>query len=136
MSLNGKFMAGSDGPFLRQKVKDLLEAGTRKLILDFAGVPYIDSTGLGFLAGSRASAETAGAKLVLAGINRHVRKVLDELKLSPLFDMVANESEALALLQEGKVAPPGAEKPRAGAKAAKSKRDSTPPDPTGPNSAT
>lgn len=52
LSLSGKFLAGSDGPYLRQKVKDLMDAGTRKLIIDFAEVPYIDSTGLGFLAGA------------------------------------------------------------------------------------
>jgi anti-anti-sigma factor len=100
MSLTGKFMAGGDGPFLRQKVKDLLEAGSRKLLLDFSGVPYIDSTGLGFLAGSRATVESAGAKLVLAGVNPHVRKVLDDLKLSPLFDILPNESAGIARLQE------------------------------------
>ena len=36
LSLSGKFLAGSDGPYLRQKVKDLMDAGTRKLIIDFA----------------------------------------------------------------------------------------------------
>ena len=33
--LSGKFLAGSDGPFLRQKVKDLIEAGTKELVIDF-----------------------------------------------------------------------------------------------------
>ena len=63
MSLSGKFLAGSDGPFLRQKVKDLTDAGTKKLILDFGGVPYIDSTGLGFLVGSLKTVEEARAIL-------------------------------------------------------------------------
>jgi len=27
LKLSGKFLAGSDGPFLRQKVQDLLDAG-------------------------------------------------------------------------------------------------------------
>ena len=53
MRLSGRFIAGGDGPFLRQKVTDLVEAGSRKIILDFEDVPYLDSTGLGFLAGSQ-----------------------------------------------------------------------------------
>src|SRR5256885_15525605 len=76
MSLTGKFLAGGDGPFLRQKVKDLTEAGTRKLIIDFSGVPYIDSTGLGVLGGSRQGAEEASARLVLASLSKHVKRSL------------------------------------------------------------
>ena len=33
LSLSGKFLAGSDGPYLRQKVKDLMDAGTKKVVL-------------------------------------------------------------------------------------------------------
>src|SRR5690349_15342607 len=98
MNLDGQFVAGGDGPFLRQKVKDLIEAGTRKLIINFAGVPYIDSTGLGFLAGSRVTAENGGANMVLASINAHVMRILDEVRLSPFFVIAKDENAALATL--------------------------------------
>ncbi|HKS94979.1 MAG TPA: STAS domain-containing protein [Terriglobia bacterium] len=100
MSLSGKFLAGSDGPFLRQKVKDLTETGTKKLIVDFAGVPYIDSTGLGFLVGSRKTAESAQATLVLANLNPHVKRILDNVRLSPFFLIAKNEADAFAKLKE------------------------------------
>ena len=83
MGLTGKFVAGSDGPFLRQKVKDLIDAGAKKLVLDFTEVPYIDSTGLGFLAGSRVTAQNAGVSVVLAGVNQHVKRILDGVRLTP-----------------------------------------------------
>ena len=102
--LSGKFLAGSDGPYLRQKVKDLTEAGTRKLIINFAEVPYIDSTGLGFLAGSRVTAQNAGVRLILAEVNSHVRRILDDLNLSQFF--VITPSEAAALEYLGKPDPP------------------------------
>jgi anti-sigma B factor antagonist len=98
--LSGKFLAGSDGPFLRQKVNDLIDAGSRKLILDFAEVPYIDSTGLGFLAGSHKAAQAAGVSVILASLNQHVRKVLDSVQLSQFFVIAGNEPEALAKLKE------------------------------------
>ena len=98
--LSGKFLAGGDGPFLRQKVNDLIEAGSRKLILDFTDVPYIDSTGLGFLAGSHKAAQGAGVSVVLASLNQHVRKVLDSVQLSQFFVIAASEAEALAKLKE------------------------------------
>lgn len=99
MTLTGKFLAGSDGPFLRQKVKELTETGTKKLVVDFSGVPYIDSTGLGFLVGSRKTAESAKATLVLASLNQHVKRILDNVRLSPFFLIAKNEAEALAKLQ-------------------------------------
>ncbi len=100
LSLSGKFVAGSDGPYMRQKVKDLMEAGTRKLIVDFADVPYIDSTGLGFLAGARVSAQNAGARIVLADLNPHVRRILDEVNLSQFFVLAGNEAAAVAMLNQ------------------------------------
>jgi anti-anti-sigma factor len=100
VSLSGKFLAGSDGPYLRQKVKDFVEAGTRKLIIDFSEVPYIDSTGLGFLAGARVTTQNAGAQMVLANLNTHVRKILDDVKLSPFFIIAPDEAAAIAKLNE------------------------------------
>ena len=98
LSLSGKFLAGSDGPYLRQKVKDLMDAGTKKLMIDFAEVPYIDSTGLGFLAGARVTAQNAGARIVLSNINPHVRKILDDVNLTQFFVLAGNEAAAMALL--------------------------------------
>jgi anti-sigma B factor antagonist len=100
MSLSGKFLAGSDGPFLRQKVKDLIDAGTRKLVLDFSDVPYIDSTGLGFLAGSRVTAQNAGVALVLAGLNEHVRKIMDGVRLTQFFVVVDEVASAVSKVNE------------------------------------
>lgn len=104
VSLSGRFLAGGDGPYLRQKVAELIEMGTRKLVLDFGEVPYIDSTGLGFLAGARVTTEHAGARMVLADINPHVRRILDDVKLAQFFVIADNEEAALRELD--KAAPP------------------------------
>ncbi len=101
LGLSGRFLAGSDGPYLRQKVKDLMDAGTRKLIIHFADVPYIDSTGLGFLAGARVTVQNAGAQIVLAGLNRHVMKILDDVNLTQFFVIAEDEAAAMALLSQG-----------------------------------
>jgi anti-anti-sigma factor len=100
MSLSGRFLAGSDGPYLRQKVKDFIDAGTKKLIVDFSEVPYIDSTGLGFLAGARVTAQNAGARMVLANVNTHVQKILDDVKLSQFFVIAPDEAAAMAKVNE------------------------------------
>jgi len=117
MSLDGKFLAGADGPFLRQKVKDLIDAGAAHLVIDFTEVPYIDSTGLGFLAGTREVAEASQVSLALAALNDHVLKVLDSVKLTPFFVIAKDVPNAVAKVKRGAT---GVGAPKA-AKAKKSK---------------
>jgi anti-sigma B factor antagonist len=100
LRLQGKFIAGEDGPQCREKVGKLIDSGTRKLIFDFSGVPYIDSTGLGFLAGCRAAIQKAGARLVLVSLDERVRRVLDEVKLSDYFVIVEDEARGITRLGE------------------------------------
>ena len=129
MRLSGKFIAGSDGPFLRQKAADLIDAGSRKLILDFEDVPYIDSTGLGFLARSQELARKTGATIVLANLNEHVRKVIESVQLTKFFLIAANEAEAIEQLKGA--APAGDEQPNAPAKGGKGRKRATPSEPQG-----
>ena len=124
MSLSGKFLAGGDGPFLRQKVKDLIDAGTRKMVIDFAEVPYIDSTGLGFLAGSRVTTQNAGVSLVLSGMNQHVRRILDGVRLTSFFVLAEDEAGALTKVNEG--VPANAIRDKVPEKGQKKKRSSAP----------
>jgi anti-anti-sigma factor len=122
VSLSGKFLAGSDGPFLRQKIKDFIDAGTRKLIIDFSDVPYIDSTGLGFLAGARVTAQNAGTRMVLANLNVHVQKILDDVKLSQFFVIAPDDAAAMARVNEAD--PLAQDAPSDAAKRPKGKRRS------------
>jgi anti-anti-sigma factor len=122
VSLSGKFLAGSDGPYLRQKVKDLIDAGTRKLIIDFSDVPYIDSTGLGFLAGARVTAQNAGTRMVLANVNVHVQKILDDVKLSQFFVIAPDDAAAMGKVNEAD--PLAQDAPSDAAKRPKGKRRS------------
>jgi len=99
LSIDGRFLAGGDGPYLRQKVKDLIDAGVRHMVINFEGVPYIDSTGLGFLAGSRITTQNAGAKLVLTRVNEHVKNILDNVRLTQFFDLAPDEAAAVRWLK-------------------------------------
>lgn len=127
MRLSGKFLAGSDGPFLRQKAADLIDAGTLKLIFDFAEVPYIDSTGLGFLARSQELAQSTGATIVLANLNEHVKKVIDSVQLTKFFKIAATEADAIAQLTGS--APTAEEPSPAPTKGGKGRKRRSPPDP-------
>lgn len=97
VSLEGKFAAGTDGPALRSKTQELFDSGTKKVILDFTGVPYIDSTGLGFLAAGHAAAEKVRAKIVLCGVTPAVKQILDRVQMAQFFPLAASQAAALAM---------------------------------------
>lgn len=46
------------------------------LIVDFSGVPYMDSAGLGALVGAYVSAQRAQRKLAFSGMNERVKALL------------------------------------------------------------
>ena len=48
-----------------------------KLILDFSGVPYVDSAGLGALVGAYVAAQRGQRKLAVTGMNTQVKALID-----------------------------------------------------------
>ena len=55
------------------------------MILDLAGVPYMDSSGLGSLVGAYVSLQKAGRRVVLTGANERVLKLFEMSRLESLF---------------------------------------------------
>lgn len=62
-----------------------LETTASTLVLDFGGVTFVDSTGLGALVRLRKEAEHRGLGLRLEGVRPEVRRVLDLTGLSEIF---------------------------------------------------
>ncbi|HXO04676.1 MAG TPA: STAS domain-containing protein [Candidatus Sulfotelmatobacter sp.] len=68
------------------------------LILDFAGVPFIDSAGLGAVVGAYVAAQKVQRKLVVAALGAQVKTLIEMTKVSDLikpYDTVAEAEEAL-----------------------------------------
>ena len=47
LDLKGKITLGEGDELLKDKVNSLVNQGQRKIVLNLAGVPYLDSAGLG-----------------------------------------------------------------------------------------
>ena len=54
LDLKGKITLGEGDELLKDKVNSLVNQGQRKIVLNLAGVPYLDSAGLGHTRRSRA----------------------------------------------------------------------------------
>jgi anti-sigma B factor antagonist len=65
-----------------------------KVIVDLAGLEFIDSSGLAALARARKRARDAGGEVVLAGPQRQVARVLALTRLIDVFSVHASVDEA------------------------------------------
>ncbi|PRO65894.1 STAS domain-containing protein [Alkalicoccus urumqiensis] len=62
---------------LKETITPLAEEENNRLVVDLAGVDYIDSTGLGIFIGALKTAEKSGSSLVLTGLNDRVRRLFE-----------------------------------------------------------
>jgi anti-sigma B factor antagonist len=87
------------GPLTMENVPPFLNAVRREnaatVILDFSGVPYLDSSGLGSLVSAYTSCQKSGRRVALTGVNKRVMKVFEITKVEPVFLMFATLSDAL-----------------------------------------
>jgi anti-anti-sigma factor len=73
-----------------------LDEGHRVVLLDFAEMTFIDSTGLGMLVKSHRAAETAGGHFAVVHPTPQTRKLIQILGLDALLHVYDDEAQALA----------------------------------------
>jgi anti-sigma B factor antagonist len=93
LSPQGKIVIGDEVAALREKIKELLEAGNKNILINMANVTYIDSTGVGALVGSFTSIRNQGGQMKLANLGQRVRDILLVTKLLTVFDVYDSEAE-------------------------------------------
>lgn len=96
LDIEGRIVLGEESNSFREKVKGLLAAGKKKIILNLAQVGYIDSAGLGTLVATFHSARSQGATLKLVNLGSKFKEVLQVTKLMTVFDTYDNEAAAIA----------------------------------------
>jgi len=85
-------------PELRAAILDLYEKrGQEKVVLDLAGVKYIDSSGIASLVEGLQEAKKRNAKFVLCALNDAPRHVLELTRLTKVFEITGTVDEALKL---------------------------------------
>jgi len=95
VACQGRILFGEEATALREQIKSLLKS-TRQIVLNLAGVSYIDSGGLGTLVGAYSSARSAGADIKLTGLGQRLRDVLQVTKLVTVFEVYDSEQQAVA----------------------------------------
>jgi anti-sigma B factor antagonist len=104
LKLDGKFMAAGDSFFLREKIKNVLSMGIQKLLIDMDSVPYIDSTGVGFLVSSHTSISQEGGHLKLLKVKPKILEVFKLMNLLKVFEIFEDDETAMKSFLEKKAA--------------------------------
>ncbi len=87
VTLAGDVDMGS-APVLRKALLEVIETPFDRLVLDLAGVNYIDSSGVGTIVELRRRTDRSGGDLVLAGLQERVRSVFEITKLDKFFTIL------------------------------------------------
>jgi len=95
VDLAGRITLGEGSGLVRSTIKDLVNAGQKKILLNLKDVTYIDSAGLGELVGSYASVTHAGGAIKLLHPQAKVHDLLQVTKLYTVFVAFDDEQEAL-----------------------------------------
>src|ERR1700752_3543673 len=101
LEIEGRIGLGEESNAFREKVKSLLAAGKKKIVLNLAQVGYIDSAGLGTLVATFHSARSQGAVLKVANLGSKFEEVLQVTKLMTVFDTYESEAAAVASFPKG-----------------------------------
>jgi anti-anti-sigma factor len=95
LDLDGKLTAGLGDVALRKHVDELLARNHKKIILDLSRVSFIDSAGVGELVAGLRRAAAVGARIKLVNASERAHSTLYIARLLPVFEVHADEAEAL-----------------------------------------
>jgi anti-sigma B factor antagonist len=95
LNLNGRLIVGEPVTELRAKIASLSDSGQNNVVLNFTGVDYIDSTGLGGMVIGYTTLKKAGGALKLVGLNRRNLELLLLTKLSGVFETFEDDQTAV-----------------------------------------
>ena len=95
LDLKGKILSGEGIEELRQTIDATIKQNEKQLVLNFAEVPYLDSTGLGEVVRSYTTLKKAGGTIKIMNLTNKVQDLLSVTKLITVFETFENENDAV-----------------------------------------
>jgi len=95
LDLKGKITLGEGDELLKDKVNSLVNQGQKKIVLNLAEVPYIDSAGLGEIVRTYTTVSRQGGSLKLLNLTKRITDLLAITKLLTVFETFETENDAI-----------------------------------------
>jgi anti-sigma B factor antagonist len=95
VDLRGSIDLGEASLTLRRTIRDLVESGRTKIILNFSEVNSMDSAGVGELAGAYVPVKSKGGELKFLNPTKKVHEMLKITQLDKVFEVYIDEQTAI-----------------------------------------
>jgi bifunctional UDP-N-acetylglucosamine pyrophosphorylase/glucosamine-1-phosphate N-acetyltransferase len=100
LELSGRLTLGTGVEDFGNKVREIVEAGRRELLVNLTKVAYIDSAGLGALVRAMTTATRSGGRCKLCSVPPKVRILLETAGLHRALEIYPDEAAALASFRQ------------------------------------
>jgi anti-sigma B factor antagonist len=95
LDLSGQITFTEGDQQFKDKVNSLVHQGRKNILVNLANVTYMDSAGLGELAGAYTTVTKAGGSMKLLNLTKRLHDLLAITKLLTIFDTFESEQAAL-----------------------------------------
>jgi anti-sigma B factor antagonist len=95
LDLSGRLMGGAEASEFQQAVRDLVDEGKLRILVNLGDVTWINSTGLGLLIMVFQMVRKRGGALKFFGVTAQIRGILSITRLETVFDTYPDEAAAL-----------------------------------------
>jgi anti-sigma B factor antagonist len=96
LDLHGKILIGEGDEALRNAVARLVQSGKKKILLNLAEVPYVDSAGLGEIVRCYTTVSRESGRLKLVNLTKKIQDLLAITKLLTVFETYDSEEQAVS----------------------------------------
>lgn len=96
VDMSGRITLGEGGVVFRNTIRDLLDQGYTRILLNLGEVTYIDSSGVGELVSAFTAVRKQNGELKLLNLTKRVHDLLQITKLLTVFDTLDDEALAIA----------------------------------------
>ena len=91
----GRVTLGAAGPSIQDTVRELVDSLHTNIIIDLGGITYLDSSGLGQLVASAATAASRGGAIKLLNLTERIYDLMLLTKLCTVFAIYADDATAV-----------------------------------------
>jgi anti-sigma B factor antagonist len=95
LDLKGKVTLNEGDEVLKDKINSLIMQNKKRILLNLAEVPYIDSAGLGEIVRTYTTVSRQGGQLKLVNLTKRITDLLMITKLLTVFETFEVEADAL-----------------------------------------
>ena len=95
LQLSGQLVLDDGDLVFRKRIHELVDRGRSKVVLDLAGVDYIDSAGVGMIVGKLKTVRERGGDMKLVRLNPRGLRIFGITKLLLVFESFDDEDKAV-----------------------------------------